>query len=568
VPSSTRFGLRNVLEEEGYNVVEADDGTQAIELCKQRPPDLILMDAKMPVMDGFTACQFLKQQEDCSHIPVLIITGLEDDDSIERAFTVGATDYIAKPVNFSVLRRRIAHLMKASHAEKNMKHLAYNDSLTGLPNRVRFTNHLNRLLQARRETGEPLAVMFIDVDRFKLVNDTLGHDAGDMLLKIVAERISNCVRENDLVARLGGDEFTIVIDGVESREVLSAIARKICQSFSRPVVFLDREIFITLSIGISICPADAEDLAGLMKHADTAMFHAKRYRNDFRFFESGMDADVSLRLELENDLRRAIERRELIVYYQPQADAASGEITGMEALVRWNHPQRGLVPPVSFIPLAEDIGLIEEIGEFVLHESCRQLRVWLDRGYGPLRLAVNISGRQLEKRAIVQVVSDALIATQIPSDHLELEITESVVMEHAEDMIEVFRRFKEMGLHLAIDDFGTGYSSLAYLKRFPVDTLKIDQSFVRDVPGDSEDVAIVTGVIAMAKGLGLSVVAEGVESDLQLEFLRERGCNYIQGYHLSKPLPAEEFEGRFLAPAKRRKANGEKIAVFKAKHSS
>ena len=553
---ATRFGLRNILEEEGYTVVEADDGVRAIELCKQRAPELILMDAKMPAMDGFTACHFLKQQEEYSHIPVLIITGLEDDDSIERAFSVGATDYISKPVNFSVLRRRIAHLMNASRAERNMKRLAYNDSLTGLPNRVLFTNHLNRLLHIKRDEKQGLAVMFIDVNRFKLINDTLGHDAGDMLLKIVAERISNCVRENDLVARLGGDEFTIVIDNVESQDVLAGIARKICQSFTKPVVFLDREIFITLSIGISVYPADAEDLASLMKHADTAMFHAKRYGNDFCFFESTMAADVSRRLALENDLRRAIERQELIVYYQPQADVASGRIIGMEALVRWRHPERGLVPPLDFIPLAEDIGLIGDIGEFVLHESCRQLRAWLDRGYEDLRISVNISGRQIEKGEIIKAVSDALIASRLPPNHLELEITESVVMEHAEDMIEVFRQFKEMNLHLAIDDFGTGYSSLAYLKRFPVDTIKIDQSFVHDVPGDSEDVAIVTGVIAMVKGLGLKVVAEGVENSVQVEFLRGLGCDYIQGYCLSEPLPPEEFERRFLASPQRRRPGG------------
>lgn len=562
---ATRFALRNVLEEEGYVVVEAHDGANAIDRCRERAPDLILMDARMPVMDGFAACQFIKENDEYAHIPVLIITGLEDDDSIERAFAVGATDYVSKPLNFSVLRRRIAHLMNASRAEHTMRRLAYNDALTGLPNRTQFTNQLSRLLHSRRAQGEAVAVMFIDVDRFKLINDTLGHDAGDMLLKIVAERISGAVREHDLVARLGGDEFTIIIDNVDSREVLATIARKICQAFTRPVVFLDREIFITLSIGISIFPHDASDLASLMKHADTAMFHAKRYRNDFRFFESDMAADVSRRLELENDLRRAIERGELVVYYQPQAQAATGEVVGMEALVRWRHPRRGLVSPLDFIPLAEDIGLIDAIGEIVLRSSCRQLRTWLDRGYGPLRLAVNISGRQLEKREIIGVVSDALISSQIPSSHLELEITESVIMEHAEDMIEVFRRFKDMDLQIAIDDFGTGYSSLAYLKRFPVDTIKIDRSFVRGVPGDNEDVAIVTGVIAMARGLGLKVVAEGVEDQDQFAFLRERGCDYIQGFHLSEPLPADEFERRFLVPRLVARSGDRKVTAFKPK---
>jgi diguanylate cyclase (GGDEF)-like protein len=564
---STRFAFRNILEEEGYNVIEADDGVKALEQCRTRPPDLVLMDAKMPSMDGFTACQLLKQQPDCAHVPVLIITGLEDDDSIERAFAVGATDYISKPINFSVLRRRITHLLQASHAERSMRRLAYSDALTGLPNRVLFTKHLNQLLQVKRENGQPLAVMFLDVDRFKLINDTMGHDAGDTLLKIVAERIQNSVRENDLVARLGGDEFTIVIDNVGSRDVLANIAHKICQSFARPVSFLNQEIFITLSIGISLFPADANDLATLMKHADTAMFHAKRYRNDFKFFEEGMEADASRRLELENDLRRAIERNELCVYYQPQATTDSGDVMGMEALVRWRHPERGLVPPMDFISLAEDTGLIGAIGDIVLHDACRQLRVWLNRGYGPLRLAVNVSGRQLEKGQILGAVANALINTQVPADHLELEITESVVMENAEEMITVFQELKKMNVHLAIDDFGTGYSSLAYLKRFPVDTIKIDRSFIHDVPADSEDVAIVTGVIAMAKGLGLKVVAEGVENQSQQEFLKDKGCDYMQGYYLSEPLPPEEFERRFLKPS-RRAAAVSNVTAFKKPHGS
>jgi diguanylate cyclase (GGDEF)-like protein len=557
---STRFAFRNVLEEEGYTVIEANDGAKAIEICKHRPPDMILMDAKMSVMDGFTACQLIKQQPQCAHIPILIVTSLDDEDSIERAFAVGATDYISKPINFSVLRRRIAHLMQASHAERSMKRLAYSDTLTGLPNRVLFTKHLSQLLQVKRENGQPLSVMFLDVDRFKLINDTMGHNAGDTLLKIVAERLQHCVRDNDLVARLGGDEFTIVIDNVGSRDVLATIARKIRQTFNRPIAFLDQEIFVSLSIGISQFPADANDLTTLMKHADTAMFHAKRYRNDFRFFEEGMEEDASRRLELENDLRRAIERNELCVFYQPQAATNSGEITGMEALVRWRHPERGLVPPADFISLAEDAGLIGKIGDIVLRESCRQLRIWLNQGYGPLRMAVNISGRQIERHEILGAVANVLIGTQIPADHLELEITESVVMQNAEDMISVFHELKKMNLHLAIDDFGTGYSSLSYLKRFPVDTIKIDRSFIQDIPQDSEDVGIVTGVIAMAKGLGLKVVAEGVENASQQEFLKEKGCDYIQGYYLSEPLPPEEFERRFLNGRRR---EGSNVTVLK-----
>jgi diguanylate cyclase (GGDEF)-like protein len=566
---STRFAFRNILEEEGYNVIEADDGAKAIELCKYRVPDLILMDAKMPVMDGFTACQNIRQIPESAHTPILIITGLDDEDSIERAFAVGATDYISKPVNFSVMRRRIAHLMHASRAERHMRQLAFNDTLTGLPNRARFTSHLSNLLEARRNSNEPLAIMFIDVDRFKLVNDTLGHDAGDMLLKIVAERIHNCVRDDDLVARLGGDEFTVVLDNVGSREVLDAIARKICTSFSKPVAFLDQEIFVSVSIGISMFPDDATDLASLMKHADTAMFHAKRFRNDYKFFEADMEAGASERLELEHALRGALERNELAVYFQPQEDLKTGRIVGAEALVRWMHPERGLIPPQDFIPLAEETGLINPIGELVLRESCRQLRSWMDRGYGPMRIAINLSARQLDKNEIIGIIADAIDTSGIPPECLEFEITESVIMEHAEEMIEIFRKLKEMNILLAIDDFGTGYSSLAYLKRFPIDILKIDRSFVQDIPKDAEDVAIVTGVIAMAKGLDLKVVAEGVENAEQKAFLQQQECDYMQGYYLSKPVSADEFENRFLMPAYLDKiGNGENIAVLKPKKSS
>jgi len=504
-----------------------------------------------------------------AHTPILIITSLEDEDSIEHAFSVGATDYISKPVNFSVLCRRIEHLMHASRAERHMRHLAFSDPLTGLPNRARFTNHLNNLLELRRENHQSLAIMFIDVDRFKLVNDTLGHDTGDMLLKIVAERIHNCVRDDDLVARLGGDEFTIVLDDIDSREILQSIARKICNSFAKPIVFLDQEFFITVSIGISVFPWDAADLSALMKHADTAMFHAKRFRNDYKFFEQGMEAGVSKRLELENGLRRALERNELTIYYQPQEDLKTGKIVGAEALVRWIHPERGLIPPIDFIPLAEETGLINAIGEKVLWDACLQLRTWLDNGYGPFRIAVNISAKQLERNGITKVIDDALKASGLPPECLEIEITETVIMAHADEMIPMFRKLKEMNILLAIDDFGTGYSSLSYLKRFPIDILKIDRSFVKDIPADKDDLAIVTGVIAMAKGLDLKVVAEGVENQDQKTFLQQQECDYLQGYYLSEPLPAEEFEQKFLLPARLEKTKeGENVSVLKFKKSS
>lgn len=561
---ATRFAFRNVLEEEGYNVIEAEDGASALEIFRYRAPDLVLMDAKMPIVDGFSACEYIRAQDsETDQIPVLIITALDDEKSIERAFSVGATDYIPKPVNFSVLRKRIAHLMQATRAEQHMRYLAHNDLLTGLPNRSRFTDYLSEMMKTGREAGAVLALMFIDVDRFKLINDTLGHDTGDMLLKVVAERIRGRVRDDDMVARLGGDEYTVLLNNVKSRAALEGIAAKICDAFSKPIVFMDQEIFITISIGISQFPGDAMDIATLMKHADTAMFYAKKYRDSYRFYEEGMEAAVTEKLEMENDLRRALEREEFVLHYQPQQALENGKIIGMEALVRWEHPERGMVPPMEFIPLAEETGLIAEIGDYVLRESCRQLRAWLDAGYGPLRIAVNLSGRQLDRKTLAEDVADILHEHDLPPACLELEITESVIMEHADDVTLIFHKFKDMNIMLAVDDFGTGYSSLSHLKNFPIDTLKIDRSFLRDIPEDSENVAIISGIIAMAQGLGLHVVAEGVETRQQQDFLRDHGCDYIQGFYLGKPVAAEEFERQFLRPSDYSMAHGQgNIAFF------
>ncbi|MGH8670507.1 MAG: putative bifunctional diguanylate cyclase/phosphodiesterase, partial [Burkholderiales bacterium] len=544
-----RIALRNAMERGGFQVEEAADGAQALSICERLSPDVVLMDAVMPVMDGFTACSKLRQLPGRSDLPVLIVTALDDEASVERAFAAGASDYIPKPVHFQVLNQRVRRVIDANRAEKHVRHLAYHDALTGLPNRAFFRDFLDWQLSRARRNRQPLAVLFLDLDRFKYINDTLGHDIGDQLLKAVGERISHSVRVGDSVARLGGDEFTVVLD-IASSKIAATVAEKIVSALSAPFVIGGHEMFVAASIGISIYPSDGTDISTLLKHADTAMYRAKEYGNNYRFYEAGMESMVSKRLEMENNLRRALARNELVVHYQPQVDLRSGNTTGMEALVRWQHPERGLVPPSEFIPMAEETGLIVAIGEWVLLEACRQLKTWLKMGYSPIRLAVNLSGRQLAQDNLAHTISTTLEATGLPADLLELEITESTIMQQAERTVIVLQKLKAIGVSLAIDDFGTGYSALSYLRRFPVDVLKIDRSFVQDITSNSDDASIVTGIIALAHSLRLKVVAEGVETGEQRGILSERRCDAIQGHLYSEALPAEEFERRVLKQRK------------------
>jgi len=540
-----RFAIRKVLEKDGYRVDEVANGEQAVMYCERFMPDLVLMDAIMPGMDGFTACSEIQSLPCGKYVPVLVVTALNDDISIGRAFSAGATDYISKPVNFSVLRKRIERLLQASQSEKYVRELAYNDSLTGLPNRTMFTETLSNMIAAGNNK-HMRAVLFLDLDRFKLVNDTFGHYAGDLLLKVVAERLQGCVRQGDMVSRFGGDEFTIVLDRVKSYAVVENVAAKIQRTLSRPFALLGEVMHVSTSIGIAMHPNDGDDIGGLLKNADIAMYRAKELGDGYAFYEQKMEADVARRLGMENDLRGALERNEMMVFYQPQENLKTGELIGMEALVRWQHPTRGLVSPLEFIELAEETGQILELGEWVMRTACRQLKIWQDKGYKSVRMAVNLAGRQLQSGNIVESIAAVLEETGLSGEKLELEITESTIMGHAEEVIETLDKIKQMGVMVAVDDFGTGYSSLSYLKRFPIDLLKIDRSFVSDITSDRVDAGIVTTIITLAHSLGLKVIAEGVETVLQKEFLTKEGCDYMQGYLLGKPVPADEFEAYFF----------------------
>jgi len=430
--------------------------------------------------------------------------------------------------------------------EEMIRYMAYYDTLTHLPNRPLFNDRLTLALAQAHRNQQMLAVMLLDLDQFKTINDTLGHDVGDHLLKGVAERLVNCLREGDTVARLGGDEFMLLLPGITQVEDVHRIAQKILNALKLAFHFDGHELHITASIGISLYPSDSKDAETLIKKADTALHRAKAQgRNNYQFNTQTMNAKALERLMLESSLRRALERGELIVYYQPQIDVRTGKVIGMEALARFQSPQLGEISPTKFIPLAEEIGLIVPLDEGILRAACAQNKAWQNAGFPPLRMAVNMSTRHFRDKGFVDTVMRILEETGLHPNDLELELTESIVMENTETTISMLRQLKQAGIHLSIDDFGTGYSSLSYLKRFPLDALKIDQSFVRDISTDPDAAAITTAIIAMAHGLKLKVIAEGVETREQLIFLRRHYCDGMQGYLFGKPMPADVFTQLF-----------------------
>lgn len=436
------------------------------------------------------------------------------------------------------------------HSQEQLDHLAHHDPLTDLPNRLLLSARLTYALEQARRENHRLALLFLDLDRFKNVNDTLGHPIGDRLLQMVAARLREHLRECDTVARIGGDEFVVIVDKVDEPTDVTVVAQKLLDLLVEPFVVGSDELHLGASIGIAIFPKDGEDMATLLKNADTAMYLAKEQgRNTYCFYTTELGIEAEERFYLESRMRHALERNEFQLHYQLQVDMETGRVIGAEALLRWQHPELGLVSPVRFIPLAEDTGIILPIGEWVLHEACRQFVAWRRAGLELERIAVNLSGVQVQRGDLVATVRKALQETGIAPCHLELEITESQIMRHPEQAAVILDGLQELGVELAIDDFGTGYSSLSYLKRFPLDNLKVDKSFVQDIPQDANDAAIVRAVIALADNLQLRVTAEGVETEAQRDFLLAHGCRIAQGWLFGRPLPAHEFAAAFAGTA-------------------
>ena len=673
------------LENGGFRVIQAENGVEAVEMCAERQPDLVIMDVIMPRMNGFDACAEIRATEEGAHTPILMVTGLEDIESINQAYEVGGTDFLTKPVNFFVLPHRVRYMLRAKqtadllraseaqldhaqrlaqlghwewsradrktrwskacrylitlpesvtdddisalmsqvheedrdnvlecfqsavsecvqynvefrvvdesgairvmrqqaeprigtdgrcvsmlgtmqditeryNAQQQIHNLAYYDHITGLPNRALLQDRLNTALGRSQRLATNFAVLFLDLDRFKLVNDTLGHDAGDELLSQVSVRLSETLRECNLVsraapdsdnlgthtiARLGGDEFVVLLSEISQAEDAALVARRISKRIAETYDISGSSVNISTTIGISIFPHDGTDAEALLKNADIAMYHAKkRGRNGFQFYSEDIHQKAQDRFSLEQDLRKAIEDEQFRLVYQPKIDSQTGLITGAEALIRWEHPTEGNIAPNEFITLAEETELIIPLGEWIIETACVQAKQWIDAGLEDFSVAVNCSSIQLIRADIPALLQEVLADTGLPAENLEIELTESLLLDDVDRGIQILQNLQSLGVKTSIDDFGTGFSSMSYLRRLPVDKLKIDQSFVSGISEDQCDAAIITAIITLASNLGLSVIAEGVETDAQFQYLAEKGCSEVQGYLISPPLEADRL---------------------------
>jgi diguanylate cyclase (GGDEF)-like protein len=533
--------LQRRLARSRYRVLTAENGAEALEIVGAQRIDLVLLDVMMPGIDGVETVRRLRQAHSVSELPIIMVTAKDSTEDIVEALDAGANDYVTKPIDFAVAQARIRTQLTARRA----------DPLTGLPNRLLFMDRLNQQIATSTATGTfDFAVFFLDLDRFKVINDSLGHAAGDELLSGVAQRLEQSLRFTDLVARfdgectlarLGGDEFTVLLAGVRNVAEARGVAERLVAAVSAPFALQGREVAVSVSIGVVMGDSRYQRAEDMVRDADTAMYRAKdQGKARCEIFDTSMLAAAEQRLLIESDLRRAIDRQELRLHYQPIVALSGQQLCGFEALLRWQHPTRGLVPPNGFIPIAEETGLIVPIGRWVLREACRQMRAW--DGEFPecekLIINVNLSARQCLHPDLVADVGRVLAETGLQPERLKLEITESLVLESSDAVIEVLTALRALGIQLGLDDFGTGYSALSYLQRLPIQTLKIDRSFVNGIE-NAGNLEIVRAILALASGLAMNVTAEGVETADQLARLKELACEFGQGFYFDKPLTHE-----------------------------
>lgn len=677
---SMRLAMKAALTKAGFDVKMAENGRTGVTMFETKRPDLILLDVVMPEMDGFATCSAVRSLPGGEHVQILMVTGLDDTDSMKRAFQVGANDFITKPIHWIMLGHKCMYMHKAGRAfqeldrsksrlakaqelaklgnweidlatneffcspeaqnilgikgqntsityddflapikageqvavretiasavqarepfsihyqaihsdgsvchilnqgetllndqhlpevmlcaiqdvtqlkqaEEEIRRLAFYDGLTGLANRMLFLNRLDHEISSAARHSQIFALLYIDLDQFKRINDSFGHHVGDLLLKKVSKSLQECIRNTDIasrlnwndqdamIARLGGDEFTIILSNIHEPKNAEIVARRIIKEVPQSCMLDGHEVSITPSIGISLFPTDADEASTLMVYADVAMYQAKKSgRNNYQFYKENLNIAAAERFSLEMDLARAVENNELVIHFQPKIDLKTMSIVGAEALVRWQHPKRGLIPPDSFISLAEDSGQIVAINEWVIHTACRQWQIWKEDGCQPGVVSVNLSGYQFAQQNVVQVIEQGIEAAGIDAASLEVEITENILMQDNKETIQILQQLKKMGLRIALDDFGTGYSSLSYLTSFQVDTIKIDRSFVMGT--DVSNNIIIKAIIAMGHSLGMTIVAEGVETEEQLASVRNLGADEAQGYYFSPAVPPEEF---------------------------